>query len=91
MLWCYADYASELWDDPPFDVAEHERFFGLWRADGTAKPAARHLARYHDVQVRPARSAASWIDLDPSRFYEDPLASLRHLYERYPAAAVPVR
>jgi len=88
MLWCYADYASDIWDAPPLDVAPHERFFGLWRADGTAKPAARHLARYRDVPRRDPRPT-DWIDADPARFYDAPLDTLRHLYERYVGVAVP--
>ena len=91
MLWCYADYSPEIWHEAPFDVAEHERFFGLWRADGSTKPAARHLGRYRDVAIRAARPASSWIDVDPSRFYEAPLVNLRHLYERYVGTPVAAR
>ncbi len=40
-LWCYGDYARELWHTPPLDEATHERSFGLWRHDYSAKPAAR--------------------------------------------------
>ncbi len=40
MLWCYADYAPDLWSRPPCDEARHERFFGLVRPDGTLKPHA---------------------------------------------------
>ena len=28
-----------LWNDPPLDEAPWERWFGLWRADGSPKPA----------------------------------------------------
>jgi len=87
MLWCYTDYPSEIWERPPLDVAPHERFFGLWRADGSPKPAARHLSRYRDVAPKPAPSSA-WIDADASRFYDAPLETLRHLYEIYPRSAV---
>jgi endo-1,4-beta-mannosidase len=88
MLWCYGDYASAIWDAPPLDVAPHERFFGLWRPDGSAKPAARHLARYRDVSRREPRRA-TWIDVDPARFYDAPLDTLKHLYARYVGTAVP--
>ena len=27
MLWCFADYSSDLWNEPPCDEARHERFF----------------------------------------------------------------
>ncbi|MDQ2951261.1 MAG: cellulase family glycosylhydrolase [Chloroflexota bacterium] len=87
MLWCFSDYVPALWDGPPLDVAPHERFFGLWRANGTAKPAARHLARYANVQTRSARSAP-WPDADRASFYADPLANLKRLYEGYAKVAV---
>jgi endo-1,4-beta-mannosidase len=89
MLWCYTDYPSAIWGEPPLDVAPHERFFGLWRADGTPKPAVRHLSRYRGVQRRAASPSTDWIDLDPGRYYEAPLENLRHLYERYSLMAVP--
>jgi endo-1,4-beta-mannosidase len=87
MLWCFSDYAPEIWDLPPLDVAPHERFFGFWRADGSAKPAARHLARYRGI-VRKAPKPAVWIDADPRAFYLAPLATLKRLYERYAKVAV---
>ena len=89
MLWCYSDYPSEIWDKPPLDAAPHERFFGLWRADGTPKPAARHQARYAGVTRKPAPISPEWIDADRRTFYDGPLATLKHLYGRYAAAAVP--
>lgn len=85
MLWCYSDYAQEIWNEPPFDVAPHERFFGLWRADGSAKPAARSLGRYHGVERKTVTARPDWIDLDRSRYYEDALNNLKHLYERFSA------
>jgi endo-1,4-beta-mannosidase len=90
MLWCYSDYAPDTWDGPPFDVAPHERFFGLWRADGSAKPAARNLERYRGVERRPALATPEWIDVDPTRYYDAPRDNLKHLYERFSATvAVP--
>jgi endo-1,4-beta-mannosidase len=38
--WCFSDYAVELSGLPPFDLASHELHFGLFRADGGAKPVA---------------------------------------------------
>jgi len=91
MLWCFSDYAPEIWDQPPFDIAPHERFFGLWRADATPKPAVRHLARYHGVERRSVVATPDWIDLDRTRFYEAPLENLKHLYERYSDAVAVAR
>ena len=39
MLWCYSDYHPGTFGHPPLDEAVHERSFGLWRADGSPKPA----------------------------------------------------
>jgi endo-1,4-beta-mannosidase len=44
--WCWADYADELRDEPPFDRAPHELSFGIVRSDGSAKPVASALAAF---------------------------------------------
>lgn len=46
LWWCYADYDPALREKPPFDRAPHELTFGIVRADGSPKPAARALARF---------------------------------------------
>ena len=83
LLWCFSDYAPSLWDRAPFVQAPHERFFGLWHADGRAKPAVRHLARYMGVARRPPGPDAVWVDIPRERFYDDPAANLRRMYTRY--------
>jgi endo-1,4-beta-mannosidase len=91
MLWCFADYAPAIWDRAPFTYAPHERFFGLWRADGSAKPAVRHLGRYVGVQRRSAPRESPWADVPRERFYDDPAANLRRMYARYvPVGALPL-
>ncbi len=83
MLWCYGDYDPLVWREPPFDVAVHERFFGLWRADATAKPAVAEVAAYSGrTRVRPPDDW-HWIDLDPAEFYQHPRAHLERLYSRF--------
>ncbi|HEX9495067.1 MAG TPA: hypothetical protein VGA38_04855, partial [Candidatus Limnocylindria bacterium] len=84
LLWCYADYARGIWAEPPLDLAVHERHFGLWRADGSPKPAVAELARWRDVQRAPAPDDA-WIDLRRERFFTEPLANLVRLYQAYRA------
>lgn len=86
MLWCFSDYVPALWAGPPFDVAPHERFFGLWRADGTAKPAARHFGRYANVQTREPRPS-QWHEVERESFYADPFGNLVRLYEGYARVA----
>ncbi len=39
MAWCYADYDPGLWDKHPLEECMHERHFGMFRHDETAKPA----------------------------------------------------
>jgi endo-1,4-beta-mannosidase len=70
VLWCFADYAAELWDRPPCDLARHERHFGLVRPDGSLKPHAQVLkdfAATHPMVQKPARQVA--LPFMPARFY----------------------
>ena len=88
MLWCYSDYDPALWSAPPFDRALHERSFGLWRADGSPKPAVAAVqafaAQGHTTRVM-ARPLAddSWLDIDQVQFYRAPAMELPRLYMRY--------
>jgi endo-1,4-beta-mannosidase len=83
MLWCYTDYDPALWNSPPLDLAPHERSFGLWRADGSPKPAAAAIAAFAGAARRDSADDDTWIDLDRNEFYLDPSAQLPHLYHRY--------
>src|SRR5204862_1571049 len=82
LLWCYADYARSIWGEPPLDLSVHERHFGLWRSDGSAKPAVATLARRRNAK-RSTGPGPAWIDLRPEDFYMTPLSNLTRLYERY--------
>ncbi|MGZ8619336.1 MAG: glycoside hydrolase 5 family protein [Actinomycetota bacterium] len=84
MLWCYADYAPERWADPPLDEAPHERSFGLWRADGSAKPAVP-IVTAAAGRTRVAPPGDGWIDIDRERFWARPGVELPRLYARYRA------
>jgi hypothetical protein len=44
--WCYGDYDPGLFHRPPFNTAVRERSFGLVRADGSEKPAARAIRAF---------------------------------------------
>jgi endo-1,4-beta-mannosidase len=82
-VWCFSDYVSELAESPPFDSASHELSFGLWRADGTAKPALEYVsARAGSLQVAP-QSWAGWLDIDRPTFDEDRRFHLARLYRRF--------
>jgi len=82
MLWCYSDYAPALWGRPPLDLAEHERTFGLWRADGSPKPSVAAVAAFAGAE-RCAVEGDTWIDIDREAFLREPAAQLRRLYDRY--------
>ena len=83
LLWCYSDYDRALWKSPPFDLAPHERSFGLWRADGSPKPAVAAIAAFVGAARCTAAHADAWIDIDRDEFRLDPRAQLPRLYRRY--------
>jgi endo-1,4-beta-mannosidase len=83
MLWCYADYDPSTFDHPPLDVAIHERTFGLWRADGTAKPAVDVVRSFAGTTRLSPPDSEPWIDVEPEEYWQRPGVELRRLYERY--------
>jgi endo-1,4-beta-mannosidase len=82
-LWCYSDYDPARWQQPPFDLAPHERTFGLWRSDSSAKPTVAAVAAFVGAERCPAGYADPWIDIDRDEFLLDPSAQLPRLYRRY--------
>ncbi|HEU5003890.1 MAG TPA: hypothetical protein VFW71_14100 [Actinomycetota bacterium] len=87
LLWCFGDYAPSLHHQPPFDLAPHERTFGLWRADGSPKPAlAEVTARVNLAVLAPAGAAGrDWLDVDVAQYQADRRQELIRLYGRYRA------
>jgi endo-1,4-beta-mannosidase len=92
-LWCFADYASDLWDKPPCDQFLHERFFGLVRPDGTLKPHAEVIRRFAQTQptVNPLPARTVTLDITPDEFYQAPAYHTARLYEVYLAEYEGVR
>ena len=82
-LWCYSDYDPALWESPPFDLAPHERTFGLWRTDGSPKPAVAAIAAFAGTERCTPGDADAWIDIGRDEFLLDPNAQLPRLYRRY--------
>ena len=82
MVWCYTDYDRAIWSEPPLDRAPHERHFGLWRADGTPKPAAASLREWGG-RLRVAPAALRWSDTDRTEFHRAPRETLARLYRAY--------
>ena len=83
LLWCYSDYAPSLSEYPPFDLAPHERTFGLWRIDGSPKPAVAAIAAFDGAERCSPGRADGWIDIDRDEFLLDPGVQLPRLYRRY--------
>lgn len=82
MLWCYADYAQDIWDRPPCDEVRHERFFGLVRPDGSLKPHAQAIKNFADRKLA-AQPAPFTLEVDPDAYYEDPPGNFVKLYAQY--------
>ncbi|MFN0030270.1 MAG: hypothetical protein ACKV2O_24215 [Acidimicrobiales bacterium] len=92
LLWCAHDYAASVWNDPPFDTAQHERHFGMWRQDGSPKPALAAIRSHHGREIINTSPARPWIDIEPDAFYTPDGSHLPRLYQRYRAhaASVPI-
>jgi endo-1,4-beta-mannosidase len=83
-LWCFADYAPELWDRPPCDFQAHERFFGLVRPDGSLKPSAEVVRRFAARSPRvvlPERRVE--LGVSSEAYYADPVGHARRLYQAF--------
>ena len=85
MLWCANDYVPAVWGDAPFDHAIHERHFGLWRSDGSPKPAVDIIARYRTTENTALHDDLSWIDVEPGEFFTPTGSHAARLYARYRA------
>jgi len=83
MLWCYTDYDPAIWEQPPLDLAIHERSFGLWRADGSPKPSVAAVAAFAGALRVESPDDQTWIDIEPDEFFRDPRSHLTRLYRRY--------
>jgi hypothetical protein len=83
MLWCYADYEEALWREPPLDEAAHERRFGLWRSDHSAKPAVAEVGRLSETSRREVAEDFGWVNMDAADYYANPRENLRRLYGRF--------
>jgi endo-1,4-beta-mannosidase len=87
MVWCYTDYVPAIWVEPPLDEAAHERFFGLWRADGSPKPSVEVVEVFADADRIQGPDGLEWTDIEPDEFWENPPRNLSRLYGRYRESA----
>jgi endo-1,4-beta-mannosidase len=86
MLWCFADYAEDLWNLPPCGESRHERHFGLVRPDGTLKPHAEVIQEFAAIgpMVKPIPGYAEFPGLTGDDFYGEKLfENLGTLYREY--------
>jgi endo-1,4-beta-mannosidase len=84
MSWCFGDYLPALWDRPPCDLQRHERFFGLFRADGSLKPIGRALADFaagRPIVREPERQVE--LPVGPDDYYREPGRFLEAMYEEF--------
>ena len=82
--WCFGDYAEALWDRPPCDLQKHERFFGLYRADGSLKPMGEVVRDFAASEPPCAgRSGHSCCRCHPTTSTPIPSAHLPDLYARF--------
>jgi len=78
----FSDYDSSLWDRSPLDDRVAERFCGLFRRDGSAKPAAQ-MIRDYPRERKPRDLSWDWVDIRPEEFSENPGGHLPRLYRRF--------
>lgn len=86
ILWCFADYAEELWELPPCRESRHERHFGLVRPDGTLKPHAEVVRQFaaQNPTVQPIPEYAHFPALNGEEFYGKRMyEDMKALYEAY--------
>ena len=70
-------------NDPPLDLAVHERSFGLWRADGSPKPSVAVVEAFAGARRLAGQDDYPWIDLEPDEFLVAPEVELPRLYGLY--------
>lgn len=82
--WCFGDYHRSLWDKPPCDFVEHERWFGLFRADGSLKPmgqAVADFAKSRPKVMAPERTVRMPVSAD--EYYRNPAKYRPGMYEAF--------
>lgn len=76
MVWCLFDFASELWQRPPYDHCVRERSFGIVRSDLSLKPAAEILRQLiedvREMRLGEPGSMRRKLWLSPEEYYRDP-------------------
>jgi hypothetical protein len=79
-------YDPQPFGRAPFDHAVRERSFGLLRADGTEKPAAREIRAFAGRLERgevTMGTAPKLLDVSADAYYATPDVHFRRLYARW--------
>lgn len=82
--WCFPDYDKSLWNKPPCDFQAFERFFGLWRPDGSLKPMGKVVADF--ARAKPTVQAPEktvTLPVSADDYYCDPSSYQKPLYEQF--------
>lgn len=77
----FSDSPESLWLLPPFDEAVHERYFGLWRDDYSAKPALVEVEQMTGKDRNDPPDDLEWIDVSVDEYYLSPRETMSRLYE----------
>ncbi|MDB5296671.1 MAG: hypothetical protein JWO31_2654 [Phycisphaerales bacterium] len=82
--WCFPDYDPAIWNKPPCDFQPFERFFGLWRADGSLKPMGQVVKDFAATRptVRAAEKTVA-LPVTADAYYRDPWNIQKGLYEAF--------
>jgi hypothetical protein len=84
LVWCYADCAPALWQEPPFDLSPRERSFGIMRHDRIPKSSQPLFQMFKGLQRGPISAQwPEWIDVSLEEYGQDPSGQIRRLYRRY--------
>lgn len=79
--WCYSDYHRDLWEYPPLNNMIHERYFGLFQANGQAKKAVEVFRQKEYLKELHVSIEADWNRaFNAKQFYNDPLFYLEEMF-----------
>jgi endo-1,4-beta-mannosidase len=84
--WCFPDYDPKLWDRPPCDFQPFERFFGLFRPDGSIKPMGRVVEQF--ARSKPTVQVAQKVVELPvpiTDYWRNPQTYIKTLYDVFGA------
>lgn len=85
MAWCFADYDPSLWERPPLKANLHERYFGMFRYDGSPKKAVSAFKDLEILNHLPNPRQMMWQPqcINRNDFYQNPSKNLKRLFAEY--------